>query len=303
MQEAKTKIEAHFETLLDQVKQQELERQTLMGAVPKLQEAITLIERGNKGMEPSGMHQTLKRIGNLITEQTKRDKTPTVMRQRNIRIPQSETSRDSVLSMFSDTSSVADNCAPEEEINRSSGNAKTDETSVSVQTSISQSDLTNKTSSEVINKSEPLVISKHRPKISNKKTVGSTELEPVTQISTETTANEAAEPNQIFTPIKSQDVIKSMKEVPQGHVRQKSSDSSTKQRSNTHPRNATRHHSVSGISENSTKQGRSQSFKHGDRFRETLSPQRSQPYLQENDELQLKLAEQRKKLDLQSSTQ
>lgn len=301
MQEAKTKIEAYFETLLDQVKQQEIERKNLMGAIPKLQEAITLIERGNRGMEPVGMQQTLKRIGNLMTEQNKRDKTPTVMRRRNIRIPPSEASRDSILSMFSDTSSVADSYAAEEEPSRSSGNTKADETGATIQTSISQSHLQNKTSSEVISKSEPLVTSKHRPKISDKRTIGSVE-EPVTQILTEMTANEGAKPNHIVTPNKSQDVIKSMKEVPQGHIRQKSSDSSIKQRSNTHPRKATRHHSVSGVSE-STKQGRSQSFRHGDRFRETLCPQRSQPYLQEDDELQLKLAEQRKKLNLQSSTQ
>jgi hypothetical protein len=299
--EAKTKIEAYFETLLDQVKQQEIERQNLMGAIPKLQETITLIERGNRGMEPVGMQQTLKRIGNLMTEQSKRDKTPIVMRRRNIRIPPSEASRDSILSMFSDTSSVADSYAPEEEASRSSGNAKADEnheTSIIVQSSISQSQIQKKTSSEVINKPEPLVTSKHRPKISDKRTVGSVEEESVTQISTGTSANEGAKPS------KSQDAIKSMKEVPQGHIRQKSSDSSIKQRSNTHPRKATRHHSVSGIPENPTKQGRSQSFRHGNRFRETLiSPQRSQPYLQEDDELQLKLAEQRKKLNMQSSTQ
>ena len=271
-----------------------------MGAIPKLQEAITLIERGNRGMEPVGMQQALKRIGNLMTEQ---NKTPTVMRRRNIRIPPSEASRDSILSMFSDTSSVADSYAAEEETSRSSGNTKADETGATVQTSISQSHLQNKTSSEVISKSEPLVTSKHRPKISDKRTVGSVEEEPANQISTGITANEEGKSNHIVTPSKSQDVIKSMKEVPQGYIRQKSSDPSIKQRSNTHPRKATRHHSVSGISENPIKLGRSQSFRHGDRFRETLSPQQSQLYLQEDDELQLKLAERRKKLNLQSSTQ
>ena len=276
-----------------------------MGAVPKLQEAIALVERGGRGMESSGMQQTLKRIGNLMTEQSKRDKTPTVMRRRNIRIPPPEASRDSILSMFSDTSSVADSYATEEEASKNSGNAKADETNATVQTPISQSHLQNKTISEAISKSESLVISTRRPKPSDKKTVDNIEEEHVTQISRGTTVNEGGEPNQVLTPgpVKSQNVVKSTNEVPQGHVRQKSSDSSTKQRSNTHPRKATRHHSVSGISESWTKQGRSQSFKYGDRFRETLSPQRSQPCLQEDEELQLKLAEQRKKLDLQSSTQ
>ena len=302
LQESKTKIEAHFETLLDQVNQQETERQALMGAVPKLQEAIVLIERSNRGTESSGMHQTLKRIGNIMNDQTKRDKNPTVMRRRNIRIPPAEASRDSILSMFSDTSSVADSCGAEEEANiRSSGNAKNDEATVRVP--ISNSDPRNKISSEATFKSATPITGRHRQKTSDQKTsdqktVESMEIEPVTQISTETNTNVTVivEPNLMSTPVKSQDVIKSTKEMPHGHVRQQSSDSSTKQRSNTHPRKATRHYSVS---ETSTKHGRSQSFKDGDRFREMFSLQRSQSYLQAGDdhELQLKLAEQRKKLD------
>ena len=300
LQEAKTKIEAHFETLVDQVKQQETERQTLMGAVPKLQEAIVLIERCNRGTECFGMHQTLKRIGSLMNDQIKRDKIPTVMRRRNIRIPPAEASRDSILSMFSDTSSVADSCVAEEETNiRSSGNAKNDETTVTVQTS--NSDLKTKTNSEAISKFAPLVTGGYKPKTSDQKTVGSIQVDAVTQTSTETNTNATTEPNLVSTLVKSQDAIKSTKEMSHGHVRQQSSDLSTKQRSSTHPRKATRHYSVSEIS---TKHGRSQSFKDGDRFREIVSSQQSQSYLvQVGDELQLKLEKQRKKLDLQSSMQ
>ena len=300
LQDAKTKIEAHFETLLDQVKQQEVERQNLVSAVPKLQEAITLIERSNRGVETSGMQQTLKRIGNVMNEQNKRDKHPTVMRGRNIRIHPSETSRDSILSMFSDTSSVTDSCPAEEEMSRSSSNTN-DETTVTVHSS--NSDLKNKISSDTITKSEPLVKgNRHRPTISDQTTVRNVEqVESLNQIPTEAaTDNTAAEPTLVLAPAKSeQDTTKSIKETPHRHARQKSCDSNTKQRSNTHPRkvSVTHHQLVSDVPESSTKRGRSQSFKYDDRVRERFSPPQSQSYLQAN-ELQLKLAEQRKKINI-----
>ena len=121
LQEAKIKVEGQLDILQDQLQQEEAEKQGLKQVVPHLQQAIILIEtscRPESAIGTSGAQRTLNRISDLIHEQGKHDKFPTVIKRRHLRIHPSDISkRDSALSTFSDTSSVTESSLADEDRN------------------------------------------------------------------------------------------------------------------------------------------------------------------------------------------
>ena len=301
LQEAKTKIEGQLEILQDQLQQEEVERQNLTRFVPKLQEVITLIESNRRTAGTFGAQQTLKRINNLVYEQKGCEKNSTVMKRRHIRLHPSEASRDSMLSMFSDTSSIAESFNVDEEVTQSSSGNDT--------TALQTSPEKNRSSLDTSSKPGTVTSSLHRSKTQTQQIVKNadhveTSEAPLPTV-TVTIKGQILKATPTHTQ-EQQDMTEPMKEVPQGHIRSESSPltsewSTKSQRSNTHPRN-TRHRSASDIAGNSTKQGRSQSFNRSGRLqlREPTSPTGSgQAYLQ-SVELFTALDKRRKKLESQN---
>lgn len=118
--EAKIKVEGQLEVLQDQLHEETAEKKNLKQIVPDLQRAISLIEnscRVSSATATSGAQQTLSRIRDLMREQSKYEKPTTVLKRRHIRVHPSDSSkRDSTLSMFSDTSSVAEGSLADEDV-------------------------------------------------------------------------------------------------------------------------------------------------------------------------------------------
>ena len=116
LQEAKYKVEGQLEILQDQLQQEIAEKHNVKQVVPHLQEAIALIEsscRVTSAAGTSGAQQTLNRISDLMREQSK---FPTVLKRRHVRANLHDNSkRDSILSMFSDTSSVTESSLADED--------------------------------------------------------------------------------------------------------------------------------------------------------------------------------------------
>ena len=248
------------------MKREELERKDLTRLVPQLHEASTLIERYSRVVEVSGAQQTLKRINNLMHDQTKN--LTAAVRSRN--------RPESTLSILSDASSIAESYTAEEEVTQST----------CIFTCNSEKNKVTKGTA-----SQPVAgVS------SSRHTCVST-----TGIIHATNTEDTVTPTQMSasTPGSSQELTK---ESSLRHVHSEStpsmSDSRTIQRANTHPKKS-RHHSVSNVAENSVKQGRSQSFKHD---YVSLGPMGPPPYLTCNQELQSKLNKQRKKIESQSES-
>lgn len=276
LQEAKIQIETHLTTLQDQFKREELERKDLTRLVPQLQEASTLIERYSHVVEVSGAQQTLKRINNLMHDQTKY---LTVVRSRN--------RPESMLSILSDTSSIAESYTAEEEVTQNTGISNSEKNKVAIGIA-----------------SQPVPTSS-----SSRHTCVST-TSPQGIVNTEDTVTPAKVSVSIPGSRTSQKVgmmSESMKESSRRHVYSEStsstSDPKTIQRANTHPKKS-RHHSVSSVAENLAKQGRSQSFKHDHTVKEHVSPgpMGPQTYLTGNQELQSKLNKRRKEIESQSES-
>ena len=276
---AKIKIETQLETLQDQLQKEERDRQNLasMFIVPKLQEVITLIESHNRAVEPSGAQQTLKRMNDLINEQTRHD-----VSRRKFR----NSFGFSMLSLFSDTSSIVD-IAGEEETGRQNGIANVPGTTPATQYG-----------ADSLNKSAPVNNTK------NGKPMTMPAMDMVRDRErTETHAAPSPQADREHlkaTPFRSQDA----KETPHKPIRCDSTPASDWNKSHSAPVRKPRHHSVSGATENSTKnvlhEDLSQSFKTGERRRKLTYPpgpvQGSQSYLQ-SDELQSKLEQQRKRIE------
>ena len=256
---------------------------------------ITLIESNRRTAGTFGAQQTLKRINNLVYEQKGCEKNSTVMKRRHIRLHPSEASRDSMLSMFSDTSSIAESFSVDEEVTQSSsGNGMT-----VLQTNPEK----NRSSSDTSGKPGTVT---SRSKTQTQKIVKTADHVDTSEAPLPTVT--ATIKGQILkaTPThtqEQQDMTEPMKGIPLGHIRSGSSPltsewSTKSQRSNTHPRN-TRHHSASGIAGNSTKQGQCQSFNHSGRLQLTSPPGSGQAYLQ-SVELFTVLSKRRKKLESQN---
>ena len=284
LQEAKVKVEAHLETLYDQLKQEETERKDLTRVILPLQEAITLIERHSRASEASGAQQTLKRINNLMCDQAK---TPTVVRTRN--------RPESMLSVLSDgdTSSIAESYTIEEGTRSNAFISEKNRAVLDIR-----------------------VAGKTMPGVSSVRHVSTT-----STLETVAKAGQSGTPAQTSPDIiegssskliaKSQHVetkTESVKEAPLSHVRSDSSPSTSNSRiaqnSNTLPAKKTRHLSVSSSGvEKSTKRNRSQSFKYDYKVRDQANSGPSGPQLcLQNKELQNKLDKQRKKIESYSES-
>ena len=281
--EAKIKVEGQLEILQDQLQQEETEKQNLKGVIPHLQEAIAQIEsscRAASATGTSGAQQTLKRIRDLLQEQIKYEKFPTVIKRRHIRVRPSDGSRDSILSMFSDTSSVAESPIADEDTILTAPERSRPSTDIG----------------------KPVISDLHRSMTQSQKSqpnVSSTKYVEPTEPSTET-----ATIKESCVAIQSQqhDLTKPSKESLQGHIRSESMDTAanknTKYYSNVHPRKA-RHNSESDVS---LKQGRSQSFRHGVRKEPNSQIRyRAQTHgLTQGDELSAILNKRREKLESES---
>ena len=279
--DAKIKLETQFEMLQDQLQREENERQNLTSVtvVPRLQEVITLIEQSNRAAEPSGAQQILKKINNLMHEQARHD-----VRRRNFR---SHPFGDSMQSLVSDTSSVAD-VTVEEEVARN-GSATNDIRPVPA--------TQNKISSGKPSKSVP-VITNTKPMTPAKSCTAKSTEHAETPAAYLIQRQAASKERPMIASFQTQDLTES-KEPPQIHVRSDSTPASDWNKTHSIPRKQ-RHHSVSGASENSIKrEDLSQSLKQaGDRRRKITSPG-SHAYLQ-SDELQSRLEKQRKRIESSS---
>ena len=105
LKETKIKVEGHVEILQDQLQQELEEKDNLKHIIPHLHEAISLIDnscRRSSSTGASGAQQTLRRISDLMKEQSGFEKNPVLKRmQAHL--------RDSTMSLiFSDTSSLAE---------------------------------------------------------------------------------------------------------------------------------------------------------------------------------------------------
>ena len=290
LQEAKIKIEAQLDVLQDQLQHDEIEKQNLTRVFPKLHESITQIERYCRMSETLRTQQTLKKINSLMREQNDHDRNPIFMRRRNFRTQPGERSRESMLSMLSDNSSMADCSTADEELTRS-----TSHTCEINSPLVTSSDKT-QAFSDAVGKSPPV----RRERLSSFIPIhGNKETETTTLIPQEISATKA----QNRSP--KRDTADSLKETHQngGHYRSESSPSTsfTKQRSNTHPKKG-RNNSVSGYTMSiSTRHVRSQSVKNGSRHGvEHASPLPLQ-HLRDDSELLAKLDKRRQKLESQSN--
>lgn len=262
---AKIKLETQLETLQDQLQREDRERQHVTSTivVPKLQEVITLLERSNAVAEISGAQQTLKRMNDLMHEQTRHD-----VPRRKFRSQLGY----SMLSLFSDTSSVVD-VAGEEETARQNG-ATSDTNTIPTPQNGTDPDKSTDTS---MNPTKVKARSKEKPHSPASKELLKT---APFQLQEDVTASEQ------------------VKEVPQKSIRSDSTPASHWSKSHSAPGRKLRHHSVSGASEKSH-EDLSQSLKVGERKRKMTCPpiSGSQAY---RDELQSKLDKQLKKIESQS---
>lgn len=269
---AKIKIETQLDMLQDQLQREERERQNLTSTfiVPKLQEVITLIESHNRALEPSGAQQTLKRMNGLMHEQARRD------------VPRRKFCNSfgySMLSLFSDTSSVVD-MAGEEETARQNG-PNNDTNTIPATQHGTDSDKSVPVTN--VKKDKPMTI-------------------PAMGIvrGREYTERPADIEHLRVTPFQSQEDV-TAKEIPHKPIRCDSTPASNWNKTRSAPVRKPRHHSVSGATENSTKHTQedlSHSLKSGERRRKLTYPpvQGFQAYLQ-SDELQSKLEQQRKRIE------
>lgn len=282
MRDTNIKIEAQLDVLQDQLKQEENDRENLRQAVPKLQEAVTLIERNCRAAETSGAQQTLKRISNQIHEQNKREKNQILFtRQRNY-------DRESMLSMLSDTSSIAESSIPGEEMTRSGGNSC--EITLPHQTNSEKMRVTSDTA---------------QPAGSGRQRSNTIALMTAPRHLKEQDDRADQSPPSWSTAVEGPSLggNQDSKGEHQGHIRSESSLGSTsvqkiKQRSNSHPRKG-RHYSVSESMGLSTKSqgGRSQSLKNS-----TRSTEQANLHAHLKGELQIVLDERRKKVESQVAT-
>ena len=258
---AKIKIETQLEMLQDQLQREERERQNLSSTfiVPKLQEVITLIESRNRPTEPSGAQQTLKRMSDLMHEQVRPD------------VPRRKFHSSfgySMLSLFSDTSSVAG----EEETARQNATASDTNSIPAITYHVNDSD-----------KSVPIANTQDKPIMT-----------PAVDRHTEIPNPQA---DREGTPFQTQEDIIA-KEQPHKPIRCDSTPESDWNKTRSAPTRKTRHHSVSGATENSTKpihEDLSHSFIRGRKLTYPTA-KGSQAYLQ-GDELQSRLAQRRKRIE------
>ena len=263
---AKIKIETQLDTLQDQLQREERERQNLTSTfiVPKLQEVITLIESHNRALEPSGAQQTLKRMNGLMHEQARRD------------VPRRKFCNSfgySMLSLFSDTSSVVDIAGGEETARQNGANNDTN----TIPATQHGTDSDKSVSVTNAKKDKPITI----PAMGRVRGRECTETPAVPN-------PQADEEHLRVTPFQSQEDV-TAKEIPHKPIRCDSTPASNWNKTRLAPVRKPRHHSVSGATENSTKhmqEDLSHSLKSGERRRKLTYPpvQGSQAYLQ-SDEL------------------
>ena len=267
---AKIKLETQLETLQDMLHREEKERQNLtsMTVVPKLKEVITLIESNNKADEYSGAQQMLKKMNDLLHEQPRYD------------VPRRKFHNSfgySMLSLFSDTSSVVD-IAAEEETARHNGTANDSSTISATQ------------NGENSNNSAPVVSNTKmdKPMPPTKATIRSK-----THAASHTAAGKehvkiTAFQSQVLEDITAREPLKEL--LPRT-FRSDSTPASDWNKTRSAPLRKPRHNSASGATESSTKQ------EDLSQRRRKLTCPPSQTYFQQSTELQSRLEQQRKKIE------
>ena len=237
--EARIKIETHLETLQEQLaKHEAADRQNLIRVVPVMQEAIMLIHK-TATADSSGAQRTLKKIKDLLYKEASREKAFAHARTKN---------RESVLSAYSDSSSIAESFSTEEQVSQSCscGSLRQADANATIPQSDSEKAAVSTADGRQRSMTEQNAGARERPEI------------PAKPLQIQMDATKSPPPSTVSS--SSRDKTEMM--MKEGHNDVSRDHQGAKRRSNSHPRKG-RHHSVSGgNTEYSTKHNRSQSLKY-----------------------------------------